>query len=578
MPITPNDKDKIIKRNRVKDATIEGIDVTEEKAQPNFFEDTCKKKVGIYARVSTDSSQQTLSYEMQQKYYSEMVEHRPNWTLIKIYADEAVTGTNTKHRDEFNAMISDCIEGKIDLIVTKSVSRFSRNILDAISHVRMLAAQKPPVGVYFENEGIYTLSQEGETRLSYTVANAQEESRAKSMAMESSIKMRFSHGMFLTPPLLGYDNDEYGKLIINEDEAVTVRLIFFMYLLGRSTGEIAKRLTELGRKSKKGNTQWSSGSVYSQLVNERHCGAVKARKTWTPSFLDHLAKKNRTHEDGTTDRKQYTKHNHHEAIISPDDFATVQKMIANAKYGNRNFLPQLQVVSGGALHGFVSINPHWAAFSAEDYIAASISAGDDVRTKNTQAQVMAKQGDIDLRGMELICGRYFADAYVPSATFNDDALRFSSSCVRKFDGEEYVELLIHPVRKLLVVRPCKKEHKNAIRWMSYSSGKFFGRDIGCAAYIGVLYGLLNWEPATKYKLRCVLHKVSGETVAIFDARNAQPHNCYTFMSRPLLPGTKRKGKVEIYNTMPHLNPTPESSLYESIEQIVKRMRNNGDGG
>jgi len=593
MSISANEKDKLAKRSRVKSATAEGIYVTVEKSQPNFFEDMGRKNVGVYARVSTDSSQQTLSYEMQQTYYSEMVERRPDWNLVKIYADEAVTGTSTRHRDEFNAMINDSIEGKIDLIITKSVSRFSRNILDTISHVRTLAALKPPVGVYFENEGIYTLSADSEMRLSFTAASAQEESRTRSVAMNSSIVMRFSRGMFLTPPLLGYDNDEDGKLVINEDEAITVRLMFFMYLSGHSTSEIAEKLRELGCKTKKGSTQWSAGSVYSQLINERHCGAVKSRKTWTPSFLDHLAKKNRIHEDGSTDRKQYTKLNHHEAIISPDDFNAVQKMIANARYGNRNFLPQLQVVTGGALHGFVSINPHWAAFTSEDYMAASASVG-DTRIKNPQSQITVKQGDVDLRGGELICADYFVDAFVPCMAFNEDILRFSSSCVRKFAGKEHVEFLVHPTRKLLAVRPCDKEHRNAIRWMKNSTGKAFGRSVGCTAYIGILYNLLEWEPSTKYKLRCSIHEIPTETVAIFNANNAKAFalqsnsnihqimkensaSYYTSACRPILPPSKKSGEIAMYNPLPDINPTSENTLRESIAIITEELRGNSDG-
>ena len=575
MDVTANEKDKLKKRRRVKNASMDGIEVTAERPQPNFFEDTRPKNVGIYARVSTDSSQQTMSYEMQQKYYAEMVSRRPSWTLVKIYTDEAVTGTSTKDRDGFNSMIDDCRDGILDLIICKSVSRFSRNILDAISYVRELAAQKHTVAVYFENEGIYTLSEDSEKNLSFCAMFAQEESRTRSVAMNSSIVMRFSHGMFLTPPLLGYDNDENGKLVINEDEAVTVRLLFFMYLSGLSTSGIAEKLTELGRKTKKGNMQWSAGSVYSQLVNERHCGAIKSRKTWTPNFLDHLPKKNRTYADGSTDRKQYTKHNHHEAIISPDDFVAVQNMIVNAKYGNCSFLPQLQVMVGGSLHGFVSINPHWAAFSADDYLAASVSAGKSI--KHPPPQVIAKQGDIDLRGGEIVRGEYFVDAYVSCATFNDDTLRFSSACVRKFDGEEYAELLIHPTRKLLAVRPCEKEHKNAIRWTRFSDGKAYGRDIGCTAYINTLYNLLAWKPSSKYRVRCTLHKIADGMVAIFDANNPTSLNYYAHSHRQTLQYSRKSGTVATYNPLPNLNPTPESIVRESITRIMKELQRVADG-
>ena len=585
MSVTANERDKLSKRSRVKGATVEGIEFTEEKSQPNFFEDTSEKNVGIYARVSTDNSQQTMSYEMQQKYYSELVANRPNWKLIEIYADEGKTGTSTRHREGFNSMIRDCKEGKLDLVITKSVSRFSRNIVDTIAHVRALAAQKPAVGVYFENEGIYTLSADSEMRLSFTAAMAQEEARTRSVASNSSIVMRFSHGMFLTPPLLGYDNDENGQLIINEDEATTVRLIFFMYLAGYSSSEIADKLTTFGRKTKKGNAKWSAGSVYNQLINERHCGAVKSRKTWTPNFLDHLAKKNRMYKDGSTDRKQYTKLNHHEAIVSHADFVAVQKMIANAKYGNRSFLPQLQVIAGGALHGFVSINPRWATFNAEDYIAASASAGEG-RVKSTP--LIAKHGDIDLRSSEVVRGESFIDAYISCATFNDDTLRFSSTCIRKFDDAEYAELLIHPVRKLLAVRPCAEEHKNAIRWTNFSDGRAFGRNIGCTAYINTLYRLLDWEPGTKYRVRCTLHKVAGEMVAIFDTRDVKIiasqsdtgmfqvksafPNYYAHFCKQIVPHSRKVGTISAYNPLPDFEPTPENDLRESIAQIVDEMQ------
>ena len=593
MAAEANEKEKLKKRSRVKGATVEGIEATEEKLQPNFFEDISRKNVGVYARVSTDSSQQTLSYEMQQKHYSEMVNRRPNWNLVKIYADEGKSGTSTKKREGFNQMIDDAVAGKIDLIVTKSVSRFSRNILDAITYVRTLAALKPAVGVFFENEGFYTLSADNEMRLSFTASFAQEESRTRSVAMNSSIVMRFSHGMFLTPPLLGYDNDEDGNLVINEDESSTVRLMFFMYLSGYSSAEIAERLTELQRKTKKGNTIWSAGSVYSQLINERHCGAVKSRKTWTPSFLDHLAKKNRTHEDGSTDRKQYTKLNHHEAIISPDDFVAVQKMIANAKYGNHCFLPQLSAVKGGALHGFVSVNPHWAAFRAEDYIAASASVG-EISVNNTRRHYIAKRQDIDLRQYEVLRGENFIDAYVSCATFNEDKLRFSSSCVRKFSGTEYVELLVHPARRLLAVRPCEKDHKNSINWTVVADGKAYGRDIGCTAYIDTLYNLLGWKPSTKYRLRCTLHKTANEMVAVFNSTDAlvmasrntplgmskgrsQPLGYYAHLSKKAIPYSKKAGASVSYNPLPEINPTPENKLCESISLLTKEMRNTAHG-
>ncbi len=172
--------------------------------------------------------------------------------------------------------------------------------------------------------------------LSFISAMAQEESHTKSTSMNASYEMRFSHGIFLTPPLLGYDQDENGKLIINEEEAKTVRLIFFTYLYGYSTSQIAELLTALGRPTKKGNTVWSSNSVLGVLQNERHCGEVLARKTYTPNYLDHRTRKNRG------ERNQYRYKEDHEAIISPTDFVAVQRKISNAKYGGSG-IPELHV-------------------------------------------------------------------------------------------------------------------------------------------------------------------------------------------------------------------------------------------
>lgn len=319
------------KRRRYAQASSEGIEVIPQKEQISFYMDTSEKDVGIYARVSTGDISQITSFESQQGYYTNMVKRHEGWWLYDMYADEGLSGTSTKKRKAFNRMITDCEAGLINTVVTKSVSRFSRNIMDAIGYARRLAALKPPVGVFFENEGLYTLAGDGEFRLQLSSSVAQEESRIKSVAMNSSIEMRFSRGLFLTPPLLGYDNDEDGSLVINEEEAAIVRLIFCLYLYGCSTEKIAQTLTDQGRITKKGKTVWSSGSVLGVLRNERCYGAVKARKTWTPNYLDHKAVKNRQ------DKNQYFKENNHEPIISMDDFITVQRMLDNASTAARAF-------------------------------------------------------------------------------------------------------------------------------------------------------------------------------------------------------------------------------------------------
>ena len=151
-------------------------------------------------------------------HYQDVVNKNPNWMLVEIYADEGISGTSLQHRDAFKKMIEDCEGGKIDLIITKSVSRFARNVVDCIRYVRELSSLRPPVGVFFETEHLNTLDPKSEMILSFMSTLAQEESHTKSEIMNSSIEMRFRRGIFLTPPLLGYDQDENGDLVINPHE------------------------------------------------------------------------------------------------------------------------------------------------------------------------------------------------------------------------------------------------------------------------------------------------------------------------------------------------------------------------
>jgi len=399
-------------RERYKGIDLDELDVIPAISQEDFYDSTNMKRVAVYARVSTDDPRQTSSYELQKNHYKDLINHHPNWNLVDIYADEGISGTSLQHRDAFVQMIKDCQDGKIDLIVTKTVARFARNILDCIGYVRQLAAMQPPVGVFFETENIFTLNGNSEMLLSFLATMAQEESHNKSEIMNSSIEMRFRRGIFLTPPLLGYDLDEDGNLVINEKEAETVRLVFFMYLYGYTCGQIADTLTNLGRRTKKNNTSWSPGSILGILQNERHCGDVLARKTFTPNYLDHKSKKNKQN------RNQYRKRNHHEAIISRDDFIAVQRLISNARYGNKGILPELQVIRDGVLKGFVSVNPRWVAFGADDYRAASSSAADDEHHLQAEMfQIEAQPGDFDLRGYEIARSQFFDTARKLCVTF-----------------------------------------------------------------------------------------------------------------------------------------------------------------
>lgn len=498
-------------RERYKGIKEDELDIIPALPQEDFYKAETEKRVGVYARVSTDDPRQTSSYELQKNHYQDVVNQRPHWNLVKIYADEGISGTSLQHRDAFLEMIDDCKQGKLDLIVTKSVSRFARNILDCIGYVRQLKAMQPPIGIFFETENIYTLNENSEMSLSFIATLAQEESHTKSEIMNASIEMRFRRGIFLTPPLLGYDQNEDGDLVINEDEAQTVRLIFFMYLYGYTCQKIAETLTALKRKTKKGNTTWSASSILQILQNERCCGDVLARKTFTPSYLDHKSKKNRQ------DRNQYRKRNHHDAIISRDDFIAVQRLIANAKYGNKGFLPELHVITDGVLKGYVSVNPRWASFKSLDYHTASSSVYD---APAPEKPVEVQSGDFDMRGYEIAKAQFFDTSHI-SMTITPDYIKFSTEAVRKFKKCITVELLIHPGKAQIAVRPCTTENRNNVQWARLHNGLYIPRQVSGSAFIPTIYELFGWNNAYKYRLIGIYRQKEDSNILLFDIRDTE---------------------------------------------------------
>ena len=500
-------------RERYRGISEDELDVIPAIQALRLEDDHQVKRVAVYARVSTDDPRQTSSYELQKNHYQDVVSRHIGWELIDIYADEGISGTSLMHRDAFLRMIEDCKAGKIDLILTKSVSRFARNIVDCISYIRQLRAMKPPIGVMFETEHIYTLDGNSDMSLAFIATLAQEESHTKSEIMNSSIEMRFRRGIFLTPPLLGYDQDKDGNLVINEEEALTVRLIFFMYLYGYTCQQIADQLTKLGRKTKKGNTTWSVGSILDQLQQERHCGDVLSRKTWTPNYLDHKSKKNRL------DRNQYRQKDHHEAIVSRDDFIAVQHLLRNARYKNRGILPSLMVIKEGILKGFISVNPRWSGFKPDDYRQACRNVHAETASGGAFA-VTPKSGAFDLRGYEVARLQFFESGRRISLSFTVDTLSFSMEALDKLDTE-YIELLVHPQKRFFAVRPCGKEMKNALRWMKTKKDKKFPKKIYGAAFIPNLYDLFGWNHAYRYRITGFRRQKDLESVILFDLEDTE---------------------------------------------------------
>ncbi len=281
-----------------------------------------KLRVAAYCRVSTEEEEQQGSFEIQKLYYTEKINSTPEWEVAGIYADDGISGVHTKKRDGFNQMIQDCKKRKIDLILTKSISRFARNTLDSIQYVRML--KQMGIAVVFEKENINTATMNSEMILTVLSAFAQAESESISQNVARGKRMGYKHGKFAFPygRIIGYRKGADGKPEIIPEQAEIIRLIFNSYLQGDSLQSIKAKLETAGALTARGNTEWSAQSIQRILQNEKYCGDVLLQKTFTEDVLTGAHKKN------TGQLPQYYIENYHEGIVSKQMFREVQTEIA----------------------------------------------------------------------------------------------------------------------------------------------------------------------------------------------------------------------------------------------------------
>ena len=286
---------------------------------------TTFRKVAGYARVSTDSEEQLTSYEAQVDYYTRYIHSRTDWQFVDVYTDEGISATNTKRREGFNRMVQDALDGKIDLIVTKSVSRFARNTVDSLTTVRKL--KDAGVEVYFEKENIWTLDSKGELLITIMSSLAQEESRSISENVTWGQRKRFADGKVSIPygHFLGYRKGADGLPEVVPEEAEIVRSIYRMYMEGKSSNAIATYLTKQNIPSPAGKPSWQRCTVESILRNEKYKGAALLQKKFTVDFLQKKMKVN----EGEV--PQYYVEHSHEAIIAPAEWERVQAELARRK-------------------------------------------------------------------------------------------------------------------------------------------------------------------------------------------------------------------------------------------------------
>ena len=284
-----------------------------------------KRRTAGYARVSTDSDEQFTSYEAQVDYYTKYIKNNPEWDFVKVYTDEGISATNTKRREGFKEMIQDALDGKIDLIITKSVSRFARNTVDSLSTIRKLKEHN--VECYFEKENIWTFDSKGELLITIMSSLAQEESRSISENVTWGHRKNFSDGKVYMAykTFLGYEKGEDGTPVINNKEAQVVRLIYRLFLDGKTLTGICRYLEQLDILTPRGLKRWSESTVRSILSNERYKGDALLQKKFTVDFLEKKMKVN----EGEV--PQYYVENSHPAIIEPAEWDMVQAEFARRK-------------------------------------------------------------------------------------------------------------------------------------------------------------------------------------------------------------------------------------------------------
>ncbi len=440
---TMSAKDKV-RHNYSVERDMSRVKMIPPKPAPSLYNPTTRQRVVVYCRVSTDNIEQTSSFELQKSFYLKMVRKRPEWRLVGLYADEGVSATGIEKRVGLLTMLEDARKGKFNIIICKNTSRLCRNLRDCMTIVYELRALPNPVGIFFETENMFTLDKRMEMTLQILALIAQEESRNKADASNASVRQRYSQGNFLTPASMGFDNDEEQNLVINEEEAWTVRIICMLYLSGMPVKGIIEILENLERRTKTrklkdgtvkpGSLKWSVGSVMGIIKNEKICGDLCSQKTWTPDFLTHLPKPN------NGDLPMYYTTDHHDAIISHEEYFTIQRMIEANKGAQNMEPPTLDIHEEGAFQGYVSTVPGWRGFSVEDYNRAGLRASgvDETELAELEAQAVA---DAEAREAEkLEANRKFKDEFQNQYYLDsDDYQQFPDVDDEELSAETYEE-------------------------------------------------------------------------------------------------------------------------------------------
>ena len=535
-----------------------------------------KKRVAAYCRVSTDSKEQEISYESQVKYYTNLINDNEEWELVGIYADPAVSGTSRRGRLEFDRMLYDSLHGKIDMIVTKSMSRFARNQLDSIAVIKMLKGCHPPVNVFFEDDHIESTDLSMEVVMTVFSMIAEQESSRRSSSVIWGLERRIEDGFYLTPTkfLLGYtktkhENKDERKMIIVEDEATIIKAIYILFLAGFKVSEIAFALTKAGMVTRKNNTIWSHSAVLSILRNEKYAGDVRTNKSY------HVFEEHRTYKNNG-EREYVYETDHHPAIVTHDEYKMAQKLIASHKYGydpNINGSYHLKAIPEGLFRGFIPINIHWAGSPLEEYLELS-------KTITSKKSELMQRKVLYFPGCEMVRTQDMSNANKAGVRFSPKSMTLSAKCLEIMDSE-YVEILFNPHEKMIAIRASEEDKPGAVKWKRLVDGKYAVSPIGCAAFTKLVYELMGWTDLWNTSVLAQVYSKKGQSVLVFDLTqyeiNALPY-------RKPKPSKKKRENDIFYDIeamiaaqieLLHQKQTKDLVLEEEVEEELpppKRQR------
>ena len=471
-----------------------------------------KFRVAVYARVSTDSSDQENSLENQKRYYEALIHTNPNWVYVDMYVDDGISGTSTRNRKGYNRLVEDCLAGKIDLIIVKDVSRLARNMADCQNTVELLLTLDPPVGIYFENNNLNTLDTGNRLCLIFFAMFAELESAWKSESVKFGNNVCFEKGDYFWPTnLLGYKKVaktdvngeiEGGKyeIEIEPEGEKTVVLIYKLFLAGYSKKEIAEVMTSLSRPTAAGNLEWSPSSISGILKNEKYCGDMIMQKSFVENFKTHKAVRNKGQ------RKLYYEPDHHQRIVSRDEHARVLLLLKSdqaSPYYDHRFV--IRVIRQGLLSGFIPMNPAFGGYNASHYLCALEKAQISMAKIEEEVTYIA--------GAKRIRGELFSNRSAAAMTFSEHGLHFNAGCISLMKKTSYVEVLLHLTERLLAVRKTTQRNQNAIPWKALP--------IRARELSQIVHQLMGWQKGLKYKTAASCFSKNYEQVLFFDLTNCE---------------------------------------------------------